>query len=153
MVPRPTYRKCIFDTYSGVTTKNQYPGAQLQYIFLHLTFIVLKFLIFDQVVRPQFWSHDKTNTQVHNFNIYSFIVDSFILFCPVVVEFGRGITKLQIVLKFLIFDQVVRPQFRSHDKTNTQVHNFNIYSFIVESLIRFCPVVLEFGSGIENLKN
>ena len=58
-------------------------------------------------------------------------------------------SKLKIVLKFLIFYQVVRPQFWSHDKTNTQVHNFNIYSFIVESLIRFCPVVLELGRGIE----
>ena len=36
-----------------------------------------------------------------------------------------------------------------HYETNTQVHNFNIYSFIVESFIRFCPVVVEFGRGIE----
>ena len=62
--------------------------------------------------------------------------------------------KLRIVLKFLIFDQVVPPQLWSHDVTTIQVHNVNIYSFIVESFNRFCPAVLEFGCGIETqLKN
>ena len=62
---------------------------------------------------------------------YSFIVESFIRFISCGVRSRNS--KLQIVLKFLIFEQVVRPQFWSHDETNTQMHNFNIYSFIVYS--------------------
>ena len=95
-----------------VARQNQYLGAQLQYMI----FIRRKF----HLIRP----------------------------CSCGVRSRNS--KLQIVLKFLIFEKVVRPQFWSHDKTNIQVHNFNIYSFIVESSIRLCPVVLEFRSRNRN---
>ena len=75
------------------------------------------------------------------------------------MEFGRERVSSIIVLNFLtfdqvalIFDQVVRLQFWSHDQTKTQVHNFNIYSYIVESFIRFYPVVVEFGRGVATYK-
>ena len=76
--------------------ENQYPGAQLQYTFFYFTFylippssvgdrartwvslIIKKIVIFDQVLQARFSLLDKTYTQVHNCNIYSFTVPRFI---------------------------------------------------------------------------
>ena len=51
--------------------------------------------------------------------------------------------KYLVIKKIVIFDQVLQAHFSLLDKTYTQVHNYNRYSFTVQGFIRFLPVAWE----------
>ena len=112
--------------FTVISQRSHGDSSRLLWCFI-VIFIVLKFLILTKSYYPNFGRTTKPIPRCTTSIYIFFHCRKLRWILPSCCGVRSRNSKLRIVLKFLIFDQVVPPQLWSHDVITIQVHNFNIY--------------------------